>query len=107
MSIKQGMCFWKANHNTKVTKKQKDELRPDIDAIINYEIKDGVVYGYLNQYALDNCLYQRAKERTHNFTDKNQWENEKDKRAVSLEDYNSPRNLDNHNNTNFIVTFVV
>lgn len=80
------MCFWKANHNTKVTKKQKDELRPDIDAIINYEIKDGVVYGYLNQYALDNCLYQKAKERTHNFTDKNQWENEKDKRAVSLED---------------------
>ena len=45
-----------------------------------------MVYGYLNQKALDAILYNRAKERTHNFKDKNQWEDERSKRPVTLSD---------------------
>ena len=54
--------------------------------IIIYKENDGIVYGYLNQKALDVALYNRAKERTHNFEDKKKREDEKEKRAVQLED---------------------
>lgn len=54
--------------------------------IISYKEEGGVVYGYLNQNALDVALYNRAKERTNNFKDKDKWEGERRKRPVKLED---------------------
>lgn len=36
-----------------------------------------------------------------------QWWNSNEQQLHLMKEYNSPRNLDNHNNTNFIVTFVV
>ena len=59
--------------------------------IITYKFESGFVYGYLNQKALDLALYYRAKKRTHNFEDKNQWEVERDKRAVRLDDISIQR----------------
>lgn len=66
---------------------QQEEPCPKIEDIINYEIKDDIVYGYLNQEALDKWLYYRAKVRTHDFKDKDKFENQKDKFAVTLEDF--------------------
>lgn len=57
-----------------------------IDEIITYKEKDSVVYGYLNQNALDKALYNRAKERTHNFTEKDKWEDERNRRSVKFDD---------------------
>ena len=57
-----------------------------MDSIITYKREDDMVYGYLNQKTLDSILYNRAKERTHNFKDKDQWENERSKRPVTLSD---------------------
>lgn len=54
--------------------------------IISYKEESGIVYGYFNQYALDVALYNRAKERTNNFKDKDKWESERRKRPVKLED---------------------
>ena len=61
------------------------------DDIITYKEENGVVYGYFNQIALDLALYNRARERTHNFADKDQWEDERSKRAVSLDDISIQR----------------
>lgn len=40
----------------------------------------------MNQKELDLCLYNRAKEKSHNFTDKDRWESERIKRPVWLAD---------------------
>lgn len=52
--------------------------------IILYKEDKGIIYGYLNQKALDLALYNRAKERTNNFDSKAY--NGQDKRAVQLDD---------------------
>lgn len=52
--------------------------------IIQYKEDKGIIYGYLNQKALDLALYNRAKERTNNFGSKAY--NGQDKRAVQLDD---------------------
>ena len=56
------------------------------DDIITYKKDNDVVYGYFNQAALDSALYNRAKERTHDFKDKAKWDDERNKRAVTLKD---------------------
>ena len=56
------------------------------DKIIIYKEDNGFVYGYLNQKELDLCLYNRAKEKSHNFTDKDRCESERSKRPVWLAD---------------------
>ena len=68
--------------------------------IINYEIKGDMIYGYLNQEALDTYIYNRAKERTNDFADKDKWREEEGKRPVSLEDI---RNIE-HNVLNFPIS---
>ena len=57
-----------------------------MDSIINYKKENDMVYDYLNQKALDAILYNRAKERPNNFKDKDQWEDERSKRPVTLSD---------------------
>lgn len=57
-----------------------------IDDVIVYEEKEGVVYGYINQKALDMALYNRVKEKTNGFTDKDLIIGEVNKRAVKLDD---------------------
>lgn len=52
--------------------------------IILYKEDKGIIYGYLNQKALDLALYNRAKERTNIFDSKAY--NGQDKRAVQLDD---------------------
>lgn len=59
-----------------------------INDIITYRKEDDIVYGYLNQIALDAILYKRAQERTHNFKVKDQWEGERNKRPVTPFDIN-------------------
>lgn len=59
------------------------------DSIITYKKEYDVVYGYLNQKALDTFLFNRAKERTNNFQSKNQWDDEIKKRPVKLGDISS------------------
>lgn len=68
-----------------------------MDSIITYKKENDMVYGYLNQKALDAILYNRAKERTHNFKDKDQWEDERSKRPVTLSDISTnDHTLRNH-----------
>ena len=57
-----------------------------LNDIITYKEENGIVYGYLNQPALDLALYNRAKESTNNFTAKNQWNDERSKKDVQLKD---------------------
>lgn len=59
--------------------------------IITYKVDNNIVYGYLNQKALDLALYNRAKERTHNFLDKDQWESERSKRPIQIFDISIQR----------------
>ena len=56
------------------------------DDIITYKEDGGIIYGYFNQEVMDNFLYNRAKENSHNFTDKDQIKEEFFKRALRLED---------------------
>ena len=59
--------------------------------IITYKEDNGIVYGYLNQKALDLAFYNRAKEKTHNFEDKNLLEEDRNKRNVRLGDISIQR----------------
>lgn len=60
-----------------------------IDDIIDYKEENGVVNAYFNQQALDAYLFERAKVKSNNFSTKEQWERERGKRAVKLEDLNN------------------
>ena len=59
--------------------------------IIIYKNDNGIVYGFFNQKALDMALYTRAKESSNNFEAKNQWKDEREKRAVRLDDISIQR----------------
>ena len=59
--------------------------------IIIYKNDNGIVYGYFNQKALDLALYTRAKKSSNNFESKNQQENERGKKSVSLDDISTQR----------------
>lgn len=59
--------------------------------IINYKKDNGIVYGFFNQKALDMTLYSRAKESSNSFEAKNQWKDEREKRAVRLDDISIQR----------------
>ncbi len=60
-----------------------------IDDIVDYKEENGVVNAYFNQQALDVYLFERAKVKSNNFSTKEQWERERGKRAVKLEDLNN------------------
>lgn len=59
--------------------------------IISYKNDNGIVYGYFNQKAFDMALYSRAKESSNSFEAKNQWDDERGKRAVRLDDISIQR----------------
>ena len=78
------------NESTSTTKEvfslDVEDCTTSMDCIITYKKENDVVYGYLNQKALDAFLFNRAKERTDNFQSKNQWDDESKKRPVKLDD---------------------
>lgn len=74
----------------KTGKEKKYNTKESID-IISYKEENGIVYGYLNQYALDLALYNRAKNRTNNFTAKDQWNDERSKKDVQLKDISTQK----------------
>lgn len=57
-----------------------------LNNILSYKEENGIVYAYFNQKALDISLYNRAKERSNNFTAKDKYDSEKNKRTVRLDD---------------------
>lgn len=59
------------------------------DEIIRYEEENGIVKGYLNQRALDFCLFERARQRTNNFSLKSEWDAKRVKRNLTLNDISS------------------
>ena len=72
---------------------QTDIPSVDIDDIITYKEENGVINAYYNQRALDIYLYNRARTRTDNFTSKNQWKDEINKRPVFLEDLHNVKHI--------------
>lgn len=56
------------------------------DDILTYKKEGDVVYGYLNQSALDAFLYNRAKANTNNFQSDFKWRSQEGKRVVTLHD---------------------
>lgn len=57
-----------------------------IDDIIVYKKENGLIHAYLNQKALDIYLYNRAKELTNNFKIKEEYDDEKFKRNLNIDD---------------------
>lgn len=72
---------------------QTDIPSVDIDDIITYKEENGVINAYYNQRALDIYIYNRARTRTDNFTSKNQWKDEINKRPVFLEDLHNVKHI--------------
>ena len=67
--------FWKFSSEEKKTT-EVTVVEYTVDDIIRYEEDGDVVKAYLNQKALDFCLYERERENTQNFTvkEKNEFE---------------------------------
>lgn len=63
-----------------------------IDDVITYKEDNGIVYGYLNQKALDCVIYNRAKQNTQDFTILEESDDgEEPKRALKLDDISIQR----------------
>lgn len=73
----------------------KDEFVPSvsIDDIITYKQEGDMVYAYYNQGALDAYIYNRAKEKTGNFTSKERIKTETHKRALRYDDLCNIRHI--------------
>ena len=87
--------FIKKKNKDSVESSIKDGFAPSvgIDDIITYKQEGDMVYAYYNQKVLDAYIYNRAKERTGNFTSKDKFETETHKRALRYDDLCNIRHI--------------